>query len=91
MIEPYKTKALQRLKRSKGQIEAVIKMIEDDAYCIDVLTQLLAVQGAVKNLAPIILESHLNSCSAQHLASKDAGKKEKFIKELVSAFKFTNR
>lgn len=91
MIEPYKTKALNRLKRSKGQIEAVITMIEDDVYCIDVLTQLLAVQGAVKGLAPLILESHLHTCSAQHLASKDTKKKEKFIQELVSAFKFSNR
>lgn len=91
MIEPYKTKALNRLKRSKGQIEAVIKMVEDDVYCIDTLTQLLAVQGAVKGLAPLILESHLHTCSAQHLASKDKKKREKFIQELVSAFKFSNR
>lgn len=91
MIEPHKTKALNRLKRSKGQLEAVIKMIEEDAYCIDTLTQLLAVQGAVKGLAPLILESHLNTCSAQHLVSKDKEKREKFIQELVSAFKFSNR
>lgn len=91
MIDPFKTKAINRLKRTKGQIEAIIKMIEEDTYCVDVLTQILAVQGSVKNLAPLILESHLNTCSIKHLTSKDPREKEKFIQELVKAFQFANR
>jgi len=91
MIEPYKGKALTRLKKMKGQIDGVIKMIEDEKYCIDIITQVLAVQGSLKGVTPLILESHLNTCGVKHLASKDAQKKEKFIKELVQAFHLSNR
>lgn len=91
MIDPYKTKALNRLKKSRGQMDAVIKMIEDDKYCIDIVTQMLAVQGSLKGLVPVLLESHLHSCSADHLVSKDPVKKKKFIEELVNAFTLANR
>ena len=91
MIEPYKGKALTRLKKMKGQIEGVIKMIEEEKYCVDVITQMLAVQGSLKGIAPLILESHLNTCGMNHLATGDPKKKEKFIKELIQAFHLANR
>lgn len=90
MIEPFKSKALNRLKKMKGQIEGVIKMIEDEKYCIDIITQMLAVQGALKGIAPLVLESHLNTCS-EKLTTKDPQKKQKFIKELINSFNLTNR
>ncbi|MDP3976232.1 MAG: metal-sensitive transcriptional regulator [bacterium] len=83
MIQPYKGKALSRLKRAKGQIDGIIKMVEEEKYCADILTQVLALQGSIKGVAPLILESHLNTCGAEHLGSNNPGKKEKFIKEIV--------
>jgi len=91
MIDPYKAKALNRLKKLRGQLDGVINMIEDDKYCIDIVTQMLAVQGSLKGVLSLLLESHLHSCSAEHLVSKDAAKKQKFIEELVNAFTLTNR
>lgn len=91
MIEPYRKKSLDRLKRAKGQLEGVIKMIEEDKYCADVLTQMLALQGALKGVPPLILESHLHTCGAEHLNSKDPQKKEKFIKEIVKACDLSRR
>lgn len=91
MIEPYKKKSLDRLKRAKGQIDGVIRMIEEDKYCIDVITQVLALQGALKGVPPLILESHLHTCGAKHLGSKSKKKKEKFIRELIKACELSSR
>lgn len=90
MIEPYKGKAINRLKKARGQIDGIVKMIEEGKYCIDILTQLLALQGAIKGVNTLILESHLNTCGGD-LSSKDKVKKEKFIKELLRTCNLSNR
>ena len=91
MIEPFQKKAVLRLKKAKGQIEGIIKMIEEGKYCIDAMTQVLALQGSVKGVGPLILESHLNTCSADHLGSKNSNKKQKFIKELMKVCELSSR
>ena len=55
-------KALQLLKTAKGQIEGIIKMIEDDRYCIDVANQILASQSLLKKADLMILQGHLRHC-----------------------------
>ncbi|WP_315116290.1 metal-sensing transcriptional repressor [uncultured Clostridium sp.] len=57
-----KQKALQSLKISKGQIEGIIKMIEDERYCIDISNQIIAVQSLLKKANIQILKQHLNHC-----------------------------
>ncbi|MBU5484798.1 metal-sensing transcriptional repressor [Clostridium sp. MSJ-11] len=57
-----KQKALQSLKISKGQIEGIIKMIEEERYCIDVSNQIIAVQSLLKKANMHILKQHLNHC-----------------------------
>jgi DNA-binding FrmR family transcriptional regulator len=64
---------ISRLKRIEGQIRGIQKMIEDERYCIDILTQLSSVQGAIKSVEENILERHLKGC-VQHSFSK--GNKE---------------
>ena len=91
MIDPYKSKTLIRLKKAKGQIEGLINMVEEDKYCVDILTQALALQGALKGTAYEILESHLHTCGAKKMGSKDSVIKEKFISEIVNACKLSNK
>ncbi|MDF2379037.1 MAG: metal-sensitive transcriptional regulator [Candidatus Gracilibacteria bacterium] len=91
MIEPFKDKAIKRLKRAKGQIDGIIKMIEEGKYCNDITTQVLALQGAVKGVTPLILESHLNTCGAKHLNSKDKERRDKFIKEIIRTCELSSR
>lgn len=91
MIQPYKDNVLKRLKRAKGQIDGIIKMIDDDKYCMDVMTQVLALQGSLKGAMPVILESHLHTCGADHLASNDKAKKDKFISELIKVINMSSR
>ncbi|MDP2691274.1 MAG: metal-sensitive transcriptional regulator [bacterium] len=91
MIDPFKKKTLVRLKRAKGQIDGIIKMIEEGKYCSDVITQVLALQGALKGVTPLILESHLNTCGAEHLNSPNKEKREKFIREIVRTCELSSR
>ena len=60
--EEEKKQLIHRLNRISGQVEGIKKMIEEDRYCDDVLTQLLAVDRAVKSLSSVILEKHMYSC-----------------------------
>ncbi len=91
MIDPFKTKVVNRLKKAKGQIDGLISMIENDKYCMDVLTQSLALQGSLKGIGPLILESHLNSCAKEKLTSKDSVERQKFIKEIVKSCELSGR
>lgn len=60
--EEEKRQLIHRLNRISGQVEGIKKMIEEDRYCDDLLTQLLAVDKAVKSLSSVILEKHMYSC-----------------------------
>lgn len=91
MLPEYKLKALARLKRASGQINGIIKMIEEDKYCADILQQMLALQGSVKGVIPLILESHLNTCGETKLSSKNKEQKDKFIKEIVKICELSSR
>ena len=75
---------LHRLKISKGHLEKVIKMIEEDKYCIDVLHQSQAVQAALKETDGLVLEIHLRTCVADSIKS---GNQEEAIKEVIEVFK----
>lgn len=57
-----KRKAIQALKTSKGQIEGIIKMIEEGRYCIDISNQMVAAQSLLKKANLLILKQHLNHC-----------------------------
>ena len=76
-----------RLKISKGHLEKVIKMIEDDAYCIDVLHQMNAIQSGLKETGNVILENHLRGCVADAIKNGDA---DKSIAEIMEVFKKKN-
>lgn len=91
MIEPFKQKTLTRLKKAKGQIEGIIKMVEEEKYCVDIITQILALEGSLKAVSNLILESHLNTCGAKNLTSSDPKKKEQFIKEVLKIVEFSKR
>lgn len=91
MLPDYKKKSITRLKRLRGQLDGIINMIEEDRYCPEILTQVLAAQGGLKSISSYILESHLNTCAGKKLASKDPKVKEAFIKELVNAFKLSSK
>lgn len=73
-----------RVKIARGHMEKVLAMIEHGDYCIDILTQSQAVQGALKEVDALILENHLNHCVAD--AMKE-GRKDEAIAEVVKVFR----
>ena len=78
---------INRLNRISGQINGITKMIENDAYCNDVLVQLSAVKSSVKSLSTLILENHLYTCVTRDLENGDL----EAIDELISLFKRFNK
>lgn len=78
---------INRLNRISGQINGINKMIEEDAYCNDVLIQLSAVKNSVKSLSTHILENHLYTCVTNELEKGDF----EAIDELMSLFKRFNQ
>lgn len=76
-------KALQALKTAKGQTEGIIKMIEDERYCVDISNQMLAVQSLLKKANLMILKSHLNHCVKEACHQENADEK---IDEIIKVF-----
>ena len=82
-----KKRIISRLNRINGQISGITKMIENDAYCNDVLIQLSAVESSVKSLSTYVLENHLYNCVTRDLENGDLDT----IDELISLFKRFNK
>ena len=80
-----KDKLLKRLARIEGQVRGVSRMIEDDRYCIDILTQLGAVDTALEAVAIKVLEEHVNHCVAAALVSGDEADASAKAAELLDA------
>jgi DNA-binding FrmR family transcriptional regulator len=80
-----KNKLLKRLARAEGQVRGIARMVEEDRYCIDILTQLAAVDTALESVALEILEDHVKHCVAGALASGDETDAENKIDELLEA------
>lgn len=84
-----KTTLTKRLHRIEGQVRGIERMVEDDRYCIDILTQISAVNTALESLAFKLLDDHVNHCVADALASgdpKDASEKTQELLEAVQRF-----
>ena len=80
-------KALNSLKRIEGQVRGVEKMITDERYCIEIVTQIEAVRAALARVETDLLRQHLGHCVRQAMASKDVGARDRVIDELVGVFR----
>ena len=78
-----KKRALGKLKTARGQIDGIIKMLEEDRYCVDVSTQILSAIGLLKKANIDVLNSHIRSCVATAiLEGQDEG--EEKIEEIIT-------
>jgi len=76
---------ITRLHRIEGQVRGIEKMVEDERYCIDILTQIGAVSTALETVAQRLLEQHANHCVAGALASGSREQAEEKTRELLQA------
>lgn len=80
------TKATQnRLRRIEGQVRGIQRMVEEDAYCVDVLTQVAAVQTALEQVAVQVLDAHVRHCVADAVAGDDEAAATERLDELMTA------
>jgi DNA-binding FrmR family transcriptional regulator len=78
-----RTHLLNRLSRIEGQVRGLSKMIEEDRYCLDVLTQIRAVRAALVRVETNLLKDHLNHCIENAIVSGDVGEQRKKAAELI--------
>ena len=81
----HKHSLAKRLHRIEGQVRGIERMVEDDRYCIDILTQLGAVSTAIESVAMAILDDHVQHCVAGALASGDKEAATEKTDELLAA------
>lgn len=81
-----KSKALGRLRRIEGQVQGIQRMVEEDKYCVDILLQLAAVEGAVEQVQKLVLGQHIESCVSDAIRSGNARDRQKKVDELLEVF-----
>jgi CsoR family transcriptional regulator, copper-sensing transcriptional repressor len=82
---------LKRLKTANGHLQGVIRMVENDAYCIDVIRQIQAVGASLNKITSQILEDHLNSCVITAIRGSQPGERERVLKEIAEVFEMANK
>ena len=81
-----KTDTLRRLKSIQGHVRGVEKMIEEDAYCIEVIGQIQAVQAALNKVKSQILDNHLHHCVITAVRGEDPAERERVLAEIAEVF-----
>jgi len=83
-VDPeIKRSVLNRLKRIEGQVRGLQRMVEEERYCADVITQISSVQEALRGTAKSLLQNHLKHCATEALQSGDPARAEAMYEELV--------
>ena len=82
---------LRRLKTIEGHLRGIIRMVEEDAYCIDVIRQIQAVEAALNKVSAQILEGHLNSCVITAIEGQDQSERERVLKEITEVFEMSSK
>ena len=82
---------IQRLKTVEGHLRGIIRMVEEDVYCIDIIRQIQAVEAALNKVNAQILEGHLNSCVTTAIQGDDPKERERVLKELTEVFEMSTK
>lgn len=82
---------IRRLKIIEGHLRGIIRMVEQDTYCIDVIRQIQAVEAALNKVSTKILEDHLNSCVITAIQGPDKKERERVLKEIAEVFEMSTK
>jgi DNA-binding FrmR family transcriptional regulator len=85
MKSNHQSAVLNRLKTARGHLDAVLRMVEGDAYCPEIMKQLSAVQGSLERASRLVLRNHLETCVA---AAMQAGRTDEIVDELMVALRY---
>lgn len=82
---------LRRLRSVEGHVRGVQRMVDEGAYCMDVVNQILAVQRALKKVSGLVLDQHLRSCVTTAMRGTDPSAREQVLGELLDVFEATGK
>ena len=82
---------VRRLKSVEGHVRGVQRMVDEGAYCIDVVNQIVAVQRALKKVSSMVLDEHLHSCVTDAMRGPDGDTREKVLQELMQVFEASGK
>jgi DNA-binding FrmR family transcriptional regulator len=85
-MDEQTTNIVNRLKSIEGHVRGVTKMVEDDAYCIDIVNQIQAIQAALQKVNTLVLDRHLHTCVTTAIRGDDPDERERVISEIMGVF-----
>ena len=91
MRKEAKSSSLKRLGRIEGQVRGLARMVEDDRYCIDIVTQILAVRAALRRVEEEVLSDHIAHCVDHAIKSGDRREQRKKVVELMDVVRRAER
>ncbi len=86
-----KNKILVNFKKANSLLAKIIKMSEENKYCVDIMQQNLAAIGLLKSANQMLMENHLNSCFKNAMASKNEKRKQEMINEILKVTKLSDK
>jgi CsoR family transcriptional regulator, copper-sensing transcriptional repressor len=86
-----KSEALKRMKSISGHVKGIERMLESDAYCIDVIKQIQAVEAALNKVSGLLLEGHLHSCVITAVRGEDMAERERVLGEIAHVFETSTK
>jgi len=89
--DEYTLSIVNRLKSIEGHVRGIQRMLEEGAYCMDIINQNLAVQRALEKVNSLILERHLQTCVTTAIRSDNPAERERVIDEILSVFETTGK
>jgi len=91
MDDKTRNDAIHRLKSVAGHVNGIVRMLEEDRYCIDVIAQIQATQTALSRVSEGILDAHLRTCVTQAIQGDDQQEREHMLNEVIEVFRTSNR
>ncbi len=91
MSMEQKQEILSRLRSAAGHLNGITRMVEEDQYCIDVLTQIHAVQAALNKISLQVLDNHMHNCVTEAIRSNDPDERERVLAEIREVFAARSR
>ena len=91
MAEEHQATIINRLKSIEGHVRGIQRMVSEDAYCIDIINQVLAVQRALDKVNSLILKRHLQTCVTTAIQGDDPAERQRVIDEIMQVFETTSK
>ncbi len=91
MVDERTADIVRRLKSVEGHVRGVTRMVDEGAYCVEVVNQIVAVQRALKKISALVLDRHLHTCVTHAIQGDDAVAKDRVLQELMGVFEATGK